>query len=123
MGELIYKDLSYEIVGLVYNVYNNLGYGYREKLYHKAFEEELKNNRLAYKREVPIELKYQGKIISKYYVDFIIEDKVVIEFKIANDFYTRDVKQLISYLKASGLKLGLLIIFTKNGVKYKRFVN
>jgi len=52
-----------------------------------------------------------------------VEDKVVIEFKVAKDFYTKDIKQLFSYLKATGLKLGILIIFTKDGVKYRRFVN
>ncbi len=108
---------------MAFEVFNNLGYGYREKLYHRGFAEELKNRKLNYKREVPIILKYKEKIIGKYFIDFIVENKVVIEFKVAKDFYTKDVKQLISYLKATGLKLGILIIFTKDGVKYRRFVN
>jgi len=123
MGELYYKELSYEIVGLAFEVYNNLGYGYREKLYHRGFAEELINKKFNFKREVPITLKYKDKIIGKYFIDFIVENKVVIEFKVANDFYTKDIKQLISYLKATGLKLGILIIFTKDGVKYRRIVN
>ena len=123
MGELYYKDLSYEVVGLAFEVFNNLGYGYREKLYHRGYEEELINKKLGYKREVPIVLRYKDKIIGKYFIDFVVENKIVIEFKVANDFYTRDIKQLISYLKATGMKLGILIIFTKDGVKYRRFVN
>jgi GxxExxY protein len=123
MGELLYKELSYKIVGLSFNVFNELGYGYRENIYQRAFAEELKKNKLKYKSECPVRLKYGDRIIGTYFIDFIIADKIVIELKFVNDFYTRDIKQLISYLKATNLRLGILIIFTKEGIKYRRFAN
>jgi GxxExxY protein len=66
---------------------------------------------------------YDGRIIAKYYMDFVIEDKIVVELKIANEFYTKDIKQVLSYLKANNLRLGLLIIFNKDGVHVKRIIN
>lgn len=123
MGELLYEDITYKINGAAYKVYNKLGYGYREKVYHKGFIEEFKIEKLKFKWECPAIIKYNGKIVAKYYIDFVVEDKIVVELKIANDFYVRDVKQVLSYLKAKDLRLGLLIIFNKDGVKIKRIIN
>jgi GxxExxY protein len=123
MGEIIYKELSYEIIGAIYEVYNNLGFGYREKVFQRAFAQELDNKNLKYKKEFPIKIYYKNRLIGKYYLDFLIEDKIIIEIKIAKDFYTKDIKQVLSYLKAKNLRLGILIIITKDGVKYRRIVN
>ena len=123
MVKIIYKDLSYKIMGLAFNVFKNIGYGYREKYYQRALEEEFKKEKVKYKRESPVRLIYGGKIIGKYFMDFIIEDKVILELKVAKDFYTKDIKQILSYLTAKNLKLGILVIITKDGVKYKRLVN
>lgn len=123
MAELVYKELSYKIVGIAYKVYNKLGFGHREKIIHRAMSVELRNEGINFKNEFPVAIEYEGKIIGSYRIDFIIEDKIVVEVKIANDFYTRDLKQLWSYLKSKNYKLGILIIFNKNGVKYRRIVN
>ncbi|MDD5341043.1 MAG: GxxExxY protein [Patescibacteria group bacterium] len=123
MGEIFYKDLSYRIIGLVFEVFNNLGFGYREKYYQRALAEELKNSKINYKKEVPVRLFYKNRLIGKYIIDFVIEDKIILEIKIAKEFYTKDIKQLLGYLKAKNLKLGMLIIFTKDGIKYRRIVN
>ncbi len=123
MGELIYKDLSYKIIGCVYKSFNELGFGYREKIYQRALAEEFKKERIHYKSESPAKLIYNGKIIGKYFLDFVVEDKVILELKIANDFYTRDIKQILGYLKAKNLRLGILIILNRKGIKYRRIVN
>jgi GxxExxY protein len=123
MVKIIYKNLSYKIMGLIFNVFKNIGYGYREKYYQRALEEEFKKENIKYKRESPALLIYEGKIIGKYFMDFIIEDRVILELKVAKDFYTKDIKQILSYLTAKNLKLGILAIITKDGVKYKRLVN
>lgn len=123
MGEIIYKELSYEVIGAMYEAYNNLGFGYREKVFHRAFAKELDVKHLKYKQEVPLKIVYKGELIGKYYLDFLIENKIIIEIKVAKDFYTKDIKQVLSYLKASNLKLGILIIITKEGIKYRRVVN
>ena len=63
MGELYYKDLSYKIIGCVFKVFNELGFGYREKIYQRALAEEFRKERIAYRSEYPVKLLYNGKII------------------------------------------------------------
>lgn len=123
MGELLYEDLTERIIGISYKVYNEIGFGYREKIYKRAYVEEFKDQGIKFMAELPVRIYYKGKLIGKYYLDFVVDDKVVIELKIANDFYTKDIKQLLSYLKANSYRLGLLIIFNKDGVKVKRIIN
>ena len=123
MGEIIYKELSYEIMGCAFEVFKKLEFGYREKYYQRALAEEFKKAKIKFKKELPVKLYYDGRIIGRYIIDFLIEDKIIIEIKIAKDFYTKDIKQLLSYLKAQNLKLGILIITTKDGMKFRRIVN
>ncbi len=107
MSKLLYPELSYEIVGVMFTVYNALGFGYQEKYYKRAIEKEFELARLSYKREGKVLLKYKGHLIGRYFVDFIVEGKIVVEVKVAEDFYKKDVNQLLAYLKATGLKLGI----------------
>jgi len=123
MVKLLYKDLTEKIIGASFSVYNQLGFGHREKVYQRAHEEEYKDKGLHFKKECPVKIFYKDRLIAKYYLDFLIEDKVVVELKVANDFYTKDVKQILAYLKGNNYRLGLLIIFNKEGVKVKRIIN
>ena len=123
MEGLIYPELSYKIVGLCFEVYNNLGYGYHEKYYQKAFAELLETNKITYKKELMHSIKFKDKIIGRYFMDFMVDGKVVVEFKVADDFYQLHINQVLAYLKSVSLKLGILVLFTKNGIKYKRLVN
>ena len=121
--KVIYPELSYNIVGMLFNIYNNLGYGYREKHYQKALEEELIKNNIPYKKELSSKMDYNNKTIARYFLDFLIEDKIVLEIKVADDFYRSHISQILSYLKSTGLKLGILAIFTPEGIKTKRILN
>ncbi len=123
MSELIYKGLSYKIIGIIFKVYNELGYGYQEKYYQRAIALELNKENLNYIQEKEVKLNYENKTIGKYFLDFIIENKIVLELKVANTFHSQDIKQILGYLKASGLQLGILVIITNNGIKYKRIIN
>jgi GxxExxY protein len=123
MAELIEKELSYQIMGCAFRVFKGVGYGYREKYYQRALAEEFSLDNLRFKRECLVKLIYRNKIIGRYYIDFVVNDRVIVELKIAKDFYVRDVKQVLSYLKAKDLRLGILIIITKDGMKFKRIVN
>jgi len=100
-----------------------LGFGHREKVLQRAHQIEYENAGLKFKKECCVHIKYDGRIIAKYYMDFVIENKIVVELKLANEFYTKDIKQVLSYLKANHLRLGLLIIFNKDGVRVKRIIN
>lgn len=123
MTKLVYPELSYLIIGIAYKIYNDLGYGYQEKYYQKAFEIEFRKQNICYKREVCIHLEYSGEKIGKYFIDFIIENKIVIELKIGGKFYQRDIKQILSYLESKKLKLGIIILISPSGIRYNRIIN
>lgn len=122
MANLVYKELSFKIVGILLKVYNELGGGYQEKYYQRAIALELTKNGLNFKEQIKIDISYNGKNIGKYYLDFVIENRIVLEIKIVPCFYARDVKQVLAYLKATGLSLGILAAFTKGELKFKRIL-
>lgn len=120
---LIYKELTYRINGILFGVFNELGYGYQEKYYQRAISLALKEGNVKYKEQVSVPIEFKGSGIGRYFFDFLIEDKIILEIKKGDQFYKKDITQTYAYLKSSGLKLGLLANFTKNGVKIKRIVN
>lgn len=121
--DLIYPELSYKLVGLAYNVFNELGHGHLEKIYQKAYAKELKEAGIIFKEQAPYQVIYKEEIIGNNFLDFLIEEKVIIELK-RNDFYSKKyIDQVSNYIKVSNLKLAILINFTSNGVRIKRIVN
>ena len=121
--DLIYPELSFQIVGYAYEVFNELGPGHSEKTYQKAFAIMLRKNNHEFKEQVYYPLKFKDEIISRAYLDFRVEEKIIIELKKDEQFTKTHIEQVLNYLKLSGLKLALLINFTKQGIKYKRIVN
>lgn len=122
-ADLLYPDLSYEIVGVLFDVFTNFGYGQKEEYYQKAIAIALKEKGLAFKRELPVRINFKNKFIATNYLDFLIEGKVVLEIKQGNRFNPKDIQQAHRYLKLTDLKLGILARFTKVGVKTKRIIN
>lgn len=123
MADLYYKELSYQMNGYLFEMFNKVGFGYKEKHYQAILEEILKFYKVRYIKELYGRIVFNGRIIAKYYLDFLIENKIVLELKVANDFYQQHINQVLSYLKAKNLKLGILAIITKDGIKTKRIVN
>jgi GxxExxY protein len=121
--KLIHPDISYKIIGIAFTVYNELGFGHLEKIYQRAFAKELELQKLKYKEQVPYKVFYKGESIGTGYLDFLVEDKVIIELKKSDHFSKKNIDQVVNYLKISNLKLALLINFSKNGVLHKRLVN
>lgn len=121
--DLIYPELSYKLVGLAYNVFNELGHGHLEKIYQKAYAKELKEAEIVFKEQAPYKVIYKEEVIGNNYLDFLIDDKVIVELK-RSDFHTKKyIDQVSNYIKVSDLKLALLINFTSSGVRIKRVVN
>ena len=121
--DLIYPELSYKLVGLAYNVFNELGHGHLEKIYQKAFAKELKEAGIIFKEQAPYQVIYKDEIIGNNFLDFLVEEKVIIELK-RSDFYSKKyIDQVSNYIKVSYLRLAILINFTSNGVRIKRIVN
>ena len=121
--QFLYEELSSQLIGISYSIYNELGYGHPEKVYQKAFEVELRKNKIDYSREKYHKILYDGEVVGKYYLDFLIDKKIALELKVRRELYESDIQQLISYLKATRLKVGILIVFTKTKPLIKRLVN
>ena len=121
--DLIYPALSYQIVGILFEVYNQLGPGYHEKYYQRAVAAELKRCKLSFKEQVFIPLRFKKEIIGRQYLDFLIEAKVVLEIKKGDRFSKRNIEQVLNYLKNTGLKLGILANFGSKELKFRRIVN
>jgi len=106
--EYIYKDLTYKIIGCLYEVHRELGSIHKEKIYHKAITIELKNRNIRFEEEKPLSVKYKGKKIGVYKPDFIIEDKVILEIKVVPIITKAIFDQIFYYIKNTDYKLALL---------------
>ncbi len=122
MAELVYPELSYKLVGILFKVYKKLGGGYQEKIYQAAVKRELIKNSIGFIEQVNVDLLYDGNKLYKYRLDFIIEHKIVLELKVTPKFTPRDIVQVLSYLKQSGLKLGILASFSRQDIFFKRIL-
>ncbi|MBU2539719.1 GxxExxY protein [Patescibacteria group bacterium] len=121
--DLLYPELSYQIIGILFDVSNKLGYGYQEKYYQKAVSTRLKETNLLFKEQVPIEISFDKNPIGRYFLDFLIENKIILEIKKMDKFLKNNTDQVYAYLKATGLELGILANFTKKGLQFKRIIN
>jgi GxxExxY protein len=119
--EIVEKELSYEIVGAFYTVYNALGYGFLESVYANALSLELQMRNLKVQREVPIDVLYKGQCVGRYRMDMLVEGRVLIETKASAAVGEPENRQLFNYLRASRMPIALLLHF---GPKpwYKRLV-
>ncbi len=120
---MIYPDLCYKILGVLFDVWTNIGAGHKEKIYQRAVAVALQGAGFTIKEQCPAKLVYKNSPIGVYYFDFLIDNKIVLEIKVRNYFSKKDTEQLASYLRAGCLKLGILAHLTASGVKYKRIVN
>jgi len=119
----IYKDLSRQIVGAAFKVYNNTGFGLPEKYIQAAYAEELKTLSLKFEKEYYLKLKYVDKTLAKLFADFRVEGKVIVELKVRPYLGYVHIKQVQAYLTAGGDKLAIILYFTKDGVKFRRVLN
>ncbi len=120
-GDLKHKELTGRIIEIFYRVYDELGFGFLEKVYENALAIEFRREGLGFGQQVPIEVCYRDEVVGNYFADFIVEGKVVVEIK-ADRFLGEDgEKQLINYLRATGKEVGLLLGFCKKA-DFKRKV-
>ncbi len=122
-ADLIFPELSYRILGILFEVWKNVGFGHKEKFYQNAIEKEFEINKIPFKGQLPVKVNYKGKALGIYYFDFLVDNKIVLEIKVRNFFSAKDIQQTHAYLKAKGLRLGIIAHFTASGVKFKRIVN
>ena len=112
MTDLLYKDEVYAIVGAAMDVYNDLGPGFLENVYQEAVEIEVVERKIPSKAIQEIHIKYKGRPLNKFYIaDLICYDKIIVEIKAMDKLTLREEGQLINYLKATGMKVGVLLNF------------
>ncbi|MBL0127181.1 MAG: GxxExxY protein [Flavobacteriales bacterium] len=122
--EYLHSELTERIIKAFYAVYNALGYGFLEKVYENALFLELQAMGLAVVRQSPIIVTYEGEEVGQYFADLLVEDSVIVELKAAETICKEHEYQLINYLKATRIEVGLLLNFgTKPQVKRKVFTN
>jgi len=122
--DYLYKELTSEIIKRFYAVYNILGYGFLEKVYEKALYFELKKADLQVECQKPINVYYETELVGEYFADLLVENKVIIELKAAESICEEHENQLINYLKATDIEVGLLLNFGKKPeIKRKAFSN
>jgi GTP-binding protein LepA len=121
-SELLYKDLSYKVRGIIFSVRKKLGLGHKEQIYHNAIEIELKNAGIFFESRRNIPITYEGNKIGSYQPDFVIDDKIIIELKALPEIGRPQIEQVWSYLKGCEYKLAFLVNFGSKELEIKRFV-
>ena len=121
-GKLQHADVTEKIIGAAFEVYGELGYGFLESVYQKAMQVELQRSGLKAEIECPIKVKYRNVIVGEFRADLFVNDAVMVELKTAKNYNAEDEPQLLNELKATGIKVGLLINFGRTKVEFKRMV-
>jgi GxxExxY protein len=121
MGIYKHQEITEQIISAAYAVHNTLGYGFLEKVYHNSLVIELKKKGIFTEQEKPIAVKYDNVLVGEYFADIVVDNKVVVEVKAVDKYNSAFEAQLLNYLKATGLEVGLIINFGPS-VNVKRMV-
>ena len=120
--KILYKDLSYKIVGLAIQVRKELGFGFLEKVYENALMILLMENGIAAKQQFPIKVVFHGKIVGDYIADILVENQIILELKVQDKITDIHKAQTINYLRATNLRLAILLNFGKDRLEHERLV-
>jgi GxxExxY protein len=115
-------DITYQIRGAIFEVNKVLGSGFLEKVYEKALMIELRGRGLSVENQVPLKVSYKEQIVGEYFADLLVEDRVIVEIKSVANLLREHQAQLLNYLKATGISVGLLVNFTRDKAEIKRMV-
>ena len=110
---MFHEEITSDIINAFYKVYNTLGYGFLEKVYENALAMELAERGHIVKQQLPIQVFYNDKVVGEYFADMLVDDKVILELKTAESIAKEHEAQLLNYLKATEIEIGLLLNFGK----------
>ena len=123
MEQYLYREECYKIIGAAMEVHQELGCGFKEAVYQEAFAKELSLRNIPFEREKTYPVYYKGELLNTdFRPDFVCFGKVIVEFKAVSDLIDEHYSQVLSYLRASGLQLGLLINFGETSLNVKRII-
>src|ERR1700730_734797 len=121
-GHFPHREITEAIIGAAFEVYNELGYGFLERVYQRVLQVELVRRGRNAEIEKRIQVQYKGVVVGDYDADLIVDDGVAVEIKISPQYDKRDEAQLLNELKATGLKVAMLLNFGRRKVEFKRLV-
>jgi GxxExxY protein len=122
-NKIIHPELSYILMGVLFEVHNKLGTKYQEKHYQRAVEIKLKELKIPYQREAQLVVKFKEEELGEFFADFIVDGKIILELKKVWKITSDDIKQALRYLKAAELKLGIIVNFRHKRLEYRRVLN
>lgn len=123
MSDLLYKEECFQLVGYCMEIHTTLGQGHDEVIYKDSLAIELQNNRVPYAREKKFEITYKGVILPHhYFADFVVQDKIIFEAKAVEKLTEAHIKQVLNYLAAARLRLGLLVNFGAASLEWRRVI-
>lgn len=117
-----HDKLTYNIIGICYKIHNKLGPYHKEKTYQKAIQQELQAQNIPFRKEVLVKIKYEESDIGIYFVDFVIENLVILETKTLNEVHPKFYNQILSYMKQLQIPLGLIVNFRAQRLWVKRLI-
>jgi len=121
-GKLLHEKTTSAIIGAAFEVHSQLGYGFLERVYQRALQVELLRRGASAEIEKRVQVQYKGVVVGDYDADLIVDGCVVVEIKVAPQYDKRDEAQLLNELKATGIKVGMLVNFGRSKLEYKRLV-
>lgn len=119
---IIYKDLSYKVIELALKVHNELGCGFLEKVYENAMMVLLERENIPARQQAPADVYFGGEVVGQYFADILVDNKLILELKTSDTITNVHKAQVLNYLRATGIKLGLILNFGKPKLEYKRLV-
>ena len=122
MKNILYPDLSYEIIGAAMEVHRELGRGFLEKVYENSLMVMFKNDKIKAIQQASIKVYFKNEIVGNYIADILVEDKIILELKSVDKINDVHKAQTLNYLKATSLKLAIIINFKKQSLEYERIV-
>ena len=122
MSEIVLEELSFQVMSAVFEVHNVLGSGFLEKVYEGALVKEFGFRNIAVETQKEINVSYKNEIVGSYFADILVDGQIIIELKAVSALLPLHETQLLNYLKATGIKLGLLVNMGSKRVEYKRMV-
>lgn len=120
--EILYPDISYKIIGAAMEVHRSLSNGFLEKVYENALMVMFKEIPLVAAQQTPIKVVFRNKIVGNYIADILVENKIILELKIVDKITNIHRAQVLNYLKATGLKLAIIVNFKNQSLEYERMV-
>lgn len=118
--KILYKELSYKIIGCAIKVHNELGFGFLEKVYENALMVIFRQEKISATQQASLTVHFLNEIVGEYCADVLVEDKIILELKTVTKITELHRAQTLNYLKATGLKLGIILNFGKEKLEYER---